>query len=103
MASCRTWCSGHASLRNAGRARSKKPSLIILDLMLPDMNGLEACKRLKADPAAQLVPVVMLTAKGEESDIVAELELGADDYITKPFSDKVLVARVHGVGYRFKD
>ncbi len=75
-------------------ARAKKPDLVLLDLMLPGIDGLEVCKRLKADPARQHVPVVMLTAKGEESDIVAGLELGADDYVTKPFSGKVLVARV---------
>ncbi len=75
-------------------ARSKTPDLVVLDLMLPGMDGLEVCKRLKADSALQQIPVVMLTAKGEESDIVAGLELGADDYITKPFSGKVLVARV---------
>jgi len=74
--------------------RSKTPDLIVLDLMLPGIDGLEVCKRLKADPGLQQIPVVMLTAKGEESDIVAGLELGADDYITKPFSGKVLVARV---------
>ncbi|HON91141.1 MAG TPA: response regulator transcription factor [Sedimentisphaerales bacterium] len=75
-------------------ARSKIPDLIILDLMLPGIDGLEVCKRLKADSGLSQIPVVMLTAKGEESDIVAGLELGADDYITKPFSGKVLVARV---------
>jgi two-component system phosphate regulon response regulator PhoB len=78
-------------------ARSKLPSLIILDLMLPGIDGLEVCKLLKHDPKTEHIPVVMLTAKGEESDIVAGLELGADDYITKPFSGKVLVARVRRV------
>jgi two-component system phosphate regulon response regulator PhoB len=75
-------------------ARSKTPDLVVLDLMLPGIDGLEVCKRVKADPGLRHIPVVMLTAKGEESDIVAGLELGADDYITKPFSGKVLVARV---------
>ncbi len=75
-------------------ARVKTPDLIVLDLMLPGIDGLEVCKRLKADPVLRRVSVVMLTAKGEESDIVTGLELGADDYITKPFSGKVLVARV---------
>jgi len=74
--------------------RSKKPDLIVLDLMLPGVDGLEVCRRLKADPNTGHIPVVMLTAKGEEADIVAGLELGADDYVTKPFSGKVLVARV---------
>ncbi|MBP7051203.1 MAG: response regulator [Phycisphaerae bacterium] len=75
-------------------ARAQTPDLIVLDLMLPGIDGLEVCKRLKANPTLQQIPVVMLTAKGEESDIVAGLELGADDYVTKPFSGKVLVARV---------
>jgi two-component system alkaline phosphatase synthesis response regulator PhoP len=74
--------------------RSKKPDLVVLDLMLPGVDGLEVCRRLKADPDSRRIPVVMLTAKGEETDIVAGLELGADDYVTKPFSGKVLVARV---------
>jgi two-component system phosphate regulon response regulator PhoB len=76
---------------------SKRPDLVVLDLMLPGVDGLEVCKRLKADPDTRQVPVVMLTAKGEEADIVAGLELGADDYVTKPFSGKVLVARVRRV------
>jgi len=70
------------------------PDAIILDLMLPGIDGLEVCRRLKADPRTQQVAVVMLTAKGEEADIVTGLELGADDYVTKPFSGKVLVARL---------
>ncbi|MCU0917764.1 MAG: response regulator [Planctomycetes bacterium] len=75
-------------------AKSKAPDLMVLDLMLPGMDGLEVCRRLKADPQTRHVPVVMLTAKGEESDVVTGLELGADDYVTKPFSGKVLAARV---------
>jgi two-component system phosphate regulon response regulator PhoB len=74
--------------------RSRKPDLVVLDLMLPGVDGLEVCKRLKADPDTRHIPVIMLTAKGEEADIVAGLELGADDYVTKPFSGKVLAARV---------
>jgi len=74
--------------------RSGKPDLVVLDLMLPGVDGLEVCRQLKADPDARHILVVMLTAKGEEADIVAGLELGADDYVTKPFSGKVLVARV---------
>ncbi len=75
-------------------ARSKTPDLIVLDLMLPGMDGMEACKRLKADPKTTQIPVVMLTAKGEEADVVAGLEVGADDYVAKPFSGKILTARV---------
>jgi two-component system alkaline phosphatase synthesis response regulator PhoP len=78
-------------------ARSESPDLVLLDLMLPGVDGLEVCRALKRDPASAKIPVVMLTAKGEEADIVKGLELGAEDYITKPFSPKVLVARVHAV------
>ncbi len=75
-------------------ARSRLPDLIVLDLMLPDIDGLEVCKALKRDSKTEHIPVIMLTARGEESDIVIGLELGADDYVTKPFSGKVLAARV---------
>jgi two-component system, OmpR family, alkaline phosphatase synthesis response regulator PhoP len=78
-------------------ARSKQPSLIVLDLMLPGIDGLEVCKRLRADPKTQGIPILMLTAKGEESDVVSGLEVGADDYVTKPFSGKILVARVRNL------
>ena len=71
--------------------------LIILDLMLPGIDGLEVCKLLKNNPQTAHIPIVMLTAKGEESDIVLGLEFGADDYITKPFSPRVLIARVRAV------
>jgi two-component system phosphate regulon response regulator PhoB len=78
-------------------AKKKLPDLILLDLMLPGMDGLEVCKMLKNDPKTSYIPIVMLTARGEEADIVTGLELGADDYITKPFSPRVLVARVRAV------
>ncbi|MGO8684297.1 MAG: response regulator [Thermoleophilia bacterium] len=77
--------------------RNKMPDIIILDLMLPGVDGLEVCRRLKIDPATAHIPVVMLTAKGGEADIVAGLELGAADYVTKPFSPRVLLARVKAV------
>jgi len=77
--------------------KAKMPNLIVLDLMLPGVNGLEICKIIKNDTKTQHIPIVMLTAKGEEADIVTGLELGADDYITKPFSPRVLVARVRAV------
>lgn len=73
------------------------PELIILDLMLPGIDGLETCRLIKQDPRSQNIPVIFLTAKSEESDIVVGLQLGADDYITKPFSPKVLLARVRAV------
>ena len=75
----------------------KRPALILLDLMLPGMDGKEICRKLKRDAATADIPIVMLTARGEESDIVAGLELGADDYVTKPFSTKVLAARIGAV------
>ena len=77
--------------------RIKMPDLVILDLMLPGVDGLEVCRRLKGDPKTQHIPIVMLTAKGGEADIVAGLELGAADYVTKPFSPRVLSARVRAV------
>ena len=75
-------------------ARNKNPHLIVLDLMLPGIDGLSVCKKLKNEPKTASIPIVMLTAKGEESDIVTGLEIGADDYVTKPFSPKVLIARI---------
>ncbi len=79
------------------KARSEKPDMIILDLMLPDMSGLDVCRVLKGDEAASSIPIIMVTAKTEDSDIITGLELGADDYVTKPFSPKVLLARIHSV------
>ena len=76
---------------------SEKPEIIILDLMLPGIDGLDVCRELKRNDQTSSIPIIMLTAKGEESDIVIGLELGADDYITKPFSPRVLVARVKAV------
>lgn len=81
----------------------KLPDIILLDIMLPGINGLEVCKRLKADKPTRDVPVIIITAKGEESDIVAGLELGADDYVVKPFGVKVLVARLRAVLRRTAD
>ncbi|MEJ2158054.1 MAG: response regulator transcription factor [Desulfobacteraceae bacterium] len=77
--------------------QSQRVNLLVLDLMLPGMDGLELARRLKAEPRTQSIPIVMLSAKGEEADIVAGLELGADDYVTKPFSPRVLTARVRAV------
>ena len=74
--------------------KREKPELIILDLMLPGLNGLEVCKLVRKDPKSKNLPIVMLTAKSEENDITAGLDLGADDYITKPFSPKILISRI---------
>ncbi len=86
--------SGEEALKSA---ISNRPDLILLDLLLPGMDGLEVAKRLKSDPSTKEIPVIMVTAKGEEADIVTGLEVGAEDYITKPFSRKVLIARVRAV------
>src|SRR5512137_1097611 len=90
------------TLASTGEAALKKAKLetfdlIVLDLMLPGMDGLEVAKALKADARTKAVPIVMLTAKGEDADVVTGLEIGADDYITKPFSPRVLTARVKAV------
>ena len=77
--------------------QSENPDLMVLDLMLPGIDGLEVTRVLKGDSRTKDIPIVMVTAKGEEADIVTGLELGADDYITKPFSPRVLVARVRAV------
>jgi two-component system, OmpR family, alkaline phosphatase synthesis response regulator PhoP len=77
--------------------RSDPPALVVLDLMLPGIDGLEVCRRLKADHKTQDIPVLMLTARAEDADVVTGLELGADDYVTKPFSGKVLTARVQRI------
>ncbi len=78
-------------------ARTNSPDLILLDLMLPGINGLDICKLLKTDHKTGHIPIVMLTAKDEDIDVVTGLEVGADDYITKPFSPKVLIARIRTV------
>ncbi len=77
--------------------RQDAPDLVLLDLMLPGLDGIEVCRRLKHDPITRAIPVIMLTAKGEESDVVLGLGVGADDYLTKPFSPKELLARVRAV------
>lgn len=82
---------------------AKKPDLILLDLMLPGIDGLEICRRLRADEKTSEIPIIMLTACGEEADVVIGLELGADDYVTKPFSIKVLLARVQTILRRRSD
>ena len=79
------------------KVRSERFDLVVLDLMLPGMDGLDVCRALKKEEKTMAIPVIMLTAKGEESDIVTGLELGADDYIVKPFSPKILVARIKTV------
>ena len=84
-------------------ARKEHPDLILLDIMLPGIDGLEVCKILKSDTKTAAVPIIMLTAKGQESDKVVGLELGADDYVTKPFSPRELAARIKAVLRRIKE
>lgn len=77
--------------------QTRTPGLILLDLMLPGINGTEVCRRLMANPETREIPIIMLTAKDSEADIIAGLEMGAADYITKPFSPRILIARIHAV------
>lgn len=91
---CRTAATGPDALREA---RHRVPDLVVLDLMLPGIDGLDVCRRLRADVATAAVPIIMLTAKTEEIDRIVGLEIGADDYVVKPFSPKELVARVRAV------
>jgi DNA-binding response OmpR family regulator len=86
-----TAATGTAGLK---RAKEAAPDLILLDLMLPGMDGLMVCQTLRSDPATASIPIIMLTARGEEGERIAGLELGADDYVTKPFSPRELTARV---------
>ena len=86
-----------------GTARSFLPDLVILDVMMPDLNGIQICRMLRADPKLKKVPVIFLTAKAEENDRVQGLEVGADDYICKPFSTKELVLRVQTILRRLSD
>jgi len=85
---------GEAGLK---QARAELPDALILDLMLPGMDGLEICRRLRADDVTRVLPIVMVTAKGEEADVVVGLGLGADDYVAKPFSPRELIARLRAV------
>jgi DNA-binding response OmpR family regulator len=91
---CRTAGTGVEALR---AVRTTPPDLVILDLMLPELDGLDVCRRLRQDPLSVAMPIIMLTAKADEVDRVLGLELGADDYVAKPFSPKELVARVRAV------
>lgn len=91
-----------ARVARAGRealeqVAKRRPDLLVLDIMLPDLDGLEVTRRLKREASTSGIPILILSARGEESDIVAGLELGADDYVTKPFSPRVLIARVRSL------
>lgn len=84
-------------LQALAKAKAAHPDLILLDWMLPGLDGLGVLRKLKADPALSTVPVLMVTAKSEENDVVLGLEMGASDYVTKPFSNKVLIARIRAL------
>jgi two-component system phosphate regulon response regulator PhoB len=84
------------------KIRRDVPDLILLDLMLPKLNGFEVCKKIRESPGLKHIPIIMLTAKGEEGDTITGLELGADDYVTKPFSPKELVLRIKAILRRVK-
>ena len=90
----RTAATGHAALDELAR---KRPDLVVLDLMLPDHSGSEICRRIRANVETAKLPVIMLTARSEEVDRVVGFELGADDYVTKPFSPRELVLRIQAV------
>lgn len=95
-------CTATTGLDGLRQAKAEQPDLIVLDLMLAEMDGLEVCKHVRADPRLSRTPIIMLTAKAEEADTVIGLELGADDYVTKPFSPKALVARVKALFRRLE-
>src|SRR6476660_689787 len=97
----------HTTVANSGvdalkLMKAERPDLLILDLMLPEIDGIEVCKKIRTVPDTALLPIIMLTAKAEESDTIIGLELGADDYVTKPFSPKALVARVKALFRRLE-
>ena len=97
----------HTTVANSGvdalkLMKAERPDLLILDLMLPEIDGIEVCKKIRSVPDTALLPIIMLTAKAEESDTIIGLELGADDYVTKPFSPKALVARVKALFRRLE-
>ena len=84
------------------QVKSERPDLVVLDLMLPEIDGLEVCKKLRIAPQTSMLPIIMLTAKSEESDTVVGLELGADDYVGKPFSPRALLARIKALFRRLE-
>jgi DNA-binding response OmpR family regulator len=95
-------CTAMTGLEGLKEVKAQHPDLVILDLMLAEMDGLEVCKRIRSDPHTARLPIIMLTAKAEESDTIVGFELGADDYVTKPFSPKALIARVKALFRRME-
>ena len=93
----------HNGAEGLAIAKAELPSVVILDLMMPEMSGMEVCRALRRNPATSRIPILMLTAKSTEVDKVAGLEVGADDYVTKPFSPRELLLRVRAVARRQPD
>lgn len=93
----------HDGLNGLRAVMREKPDLVILDIMLPGLNGLDVCRKIKSNPDTKNTPVIMISAKAEEVDVVLGLELGADDYVSKPFSVKVLMSRIRAVLRRGKE
>jgi two-component system alkaline phosphatase synthesis response regulator PhoP len=83
--------------------KRERPDLVILDIMLPGQNGFDVCRKMKSDPDLKAIPIIILSAKGEELDVILGLELGADDYVAKPFSPKVLFSRIRAILRRGKE
>src|SRR5207245_7779368 len=92
----------HAGQEGRRKAQTLLPDLVLLDLMLPVVDGLDVCRRLRSGEQTRRIPILMLTAKGEETDQLVGFSLGADDYVTKPFSVKVLLQRIKAVQRRFQ-
>lgn len=97
------FCSFRDGIEGYAAVIREKPDIVLLDVMLPGENGLDVCRKLKMNAETKNIPIIMLSAKGEEIDVVLGLELGADDYISKPFSPKVLFSRIKAVLRRGKD
>lgn len=87
----------YSGLKGLEIVKRERPEVVLLDLMLPELDGIEVCRRIRENPMTRSLPIIMVTAKGEESDVVLGLELGADDYIIKPFSPRELIARIKAV------
>ncbi len=95
-------CAVESGEDGLAEAKCLKPDMILLDLMLPDMSGLDVCRALRQDKITKSIPVIIVSAKGEEADIVCGLELGADDYVVKPYSPRILLARVRSLLRRYE-
>ncbi|MDG2021391.1 MAG: response regulator [Phycisphaerales bacterium] len=93
----------HSGQNALDTIRRTPPDLLVLDRMLPDVDGMDVCRKLKSDPSTKSIPIIMVTAKGEDADVISGIEVGAEDYVVKPFSPKVLMARVASILRRHDD